>query len=140
MEAPGLEALRERLISYLRDAREERRSYYLEGGRPSSRSYGTVKTKRFALALGAWVEVSLARYHGGKYRIFVTRECPYGGPRLVLRLAWGDDEPLAATCFTSGDWLEDLPMPARATGEPEKLTPHHSHDGKTRRVRPWTAS
>jgi hypothetical protein len=124
MDAPELH---ERLLAYLRGATEERRSY------------GTVKTERFALALGVWVEVSFARYRDGKYRIFVTRTCPYEGPKLVLRLVWGD-EPLAATCFAPADWFEQLPTPARATGEPEKFRAHHSHDGKTRRPRPWTAS
>jgi hypothetical protein len=119
--------LRERLLAYLRGAAEERRSY------------GIIKTKCFAMALGVWVEVSFARYRDGKYRIFVMRTCPYEGPKLVLRLVCGD-EPLAATCFTPGDWLDQLPTPARVTGEPEKFRSHHSHDGKTRRSRPWTAS
>jgi hypothetical protein len=118
----GEHELRERLLARLRGASEERRY-----------GFGTVSLKPLDVA----IELSCARHRTGEHRIYVVRRDP---PKLLLRLVWGDGAPLTATHFEPGDWLDRLPAPSRAKGEPQNFSPAISPDGKTRRPKPWSAS
>jgi hypothetical protein len=88
--------LRERLLAFLRQGAERERH-----------SFGTFDTRRLVAADGAGIEVSVARRHDGKFRLYVVRSPAGGVPRLVVRLAWGD-EPLTVE-GEAGPWLDELP-------------------------------
>jgi len=120
MDPRELGNLRERLLAHLRGAPEARHGF------------GTVNAK----PLDEAIEVSIARHRIDAHRIYVVRRDP---PKLLLRLVWGNGEPLTATHFEPGEWLDRFPQPARAKGEPGKFTPALSPDSKTTREKPWSA-
>ena len=110
--------IRERLLAHLRGAPEAQRY-----------PFGLVHAK----PLDEATEVSIARHRTGERRIYVIRRDP---PKLLLRLS-GNGEPLTATHFEPGDWLNRLP--ARAKSEPQKFATVPSDDSRPRRLRSWSA-
>jgi hypothetical protein len=112
--------LRQRLLAHLRGGPEERHGF------------GTVSAK----PLDDAIEVSIARHRTGGQRLCVVSRDP---PKLLLRLIWGAGQPLTATHFEPGEWLDRLPQPSRAKGEPGKFTPALSPNSKTTREKPWAA-
>jgi hypothetical protein len=92
--------------------------------------WGTITSKRLVAPDSDAVDISIARHRTGEHRIYAMRWDPYEGPRLLLRLVWGNGEPLMAKHLEPGDWIDRLPPP-RAKGEPQKFN--------TMRERPWQA-